>query len=117
MADCITKALSDPTFENIEEQLGEIKSCVLFEDNKFRWNGVSEKAKYLRDQVNLIRDENKELKRVITSSFVGGKMLDLDEIEFEKGVDQGYGNAKKSAKITRKNGAITFQTMAKSYQN
>ena len=80
MATCITKALSEPTFENIEEQLGEIKSCVLFEDNKFRWNGVSEKAKFLRDQVNHIKQENQNLKKVITSSFIGGRALDLEDL-------------------------------------
>lgn len=45
----ITKALSDPTFENLTEQLSEIKSHVYFEDNNFKWNGVNEKAKELRN--------------------------------------------------------------------
>lgn len=84
---------------------------MLFEDNKFRWNGVQEKAKYLRDQVNLIKEENQELRKVITSSFVGGRNVDLDDIELVTGL-ANYPN--KKPKITRSDGGITIQTVVKS---
>ncbi|EAS06197.2 hypothetical protein TTHERM_00326790 (macronuclear) [Tetrahymena thermophila SB210] len=115
IANSITKAISEPTFENIQNELENIKSYVLFEDNNFKSNGISEKAKYLRDQVKAISEENKLLRQTINSSFIGGRSIDISDLKIEEGLSQNYRTQKK-LKWSYKNGSINIQSQAKSYQ-
>jgi len=86
LAGSVAKALSDPTYANIQEQLADIKGAVLFDNNDFKWNSIQDKAKLLRDQVKIIKEESKDLRHTINTSFVGGKEIDLSEIELKTGL-------------------------------
>ena len=70
----------------------------MFDNNDFKWNSIQDKAKLLRDQVKIIKEESKELRHTINSSFVGGKEINLSEIELKTGLSQPN-NAKKAASI------------------
>ena len=59
----------------------------MFDNNDFKWNSIQDKAKLLRDQVKIIKEESKELLHTINSSFVGGKEIDLSEIEIKAGLN------------------------------
>ena len=38
-----------------------------------KWNSIQDKATLLRNQVNIVKQQSSELKKVINLSFVGGK--------------------------------------------
>jgi len=59
----------------------------LFDNNDFKWNSIQDKGKLFRDQVKIIKEESKELRHTINSSFVGGKEIDLSEIEIKAGLN------------------------------
>ena len=59
----------------------------MFDNNDFKWNSIQDKAKLLRDQVKIIKEESKELRHTINSSFVGGREVDLSEIELKIGLN------------------------------
>jgi len=62
----------------------------LFDNNDFKWNSIQDKAKLLQDQVKIIKKESKEFRCTINSSFVGGKEIDLSEIELKAGLHVEY---------------------------
>ena len=59
----------------------------MFDNNDFKWNSIQDKAKLLRDQVKIIKEESKDLRHTINSSFVGGKEIDFSEIELKAGLN------------------------------
>ena len=73
LAGSVAKALREPTYVNIQEQLADIKGLVLIDNNDFKWNSIQDKEKLSRDQVKIIKEEKKEIRYTINSSFVGGK--------------------------------------------
>ncbi|KAL4456262.1 hypothetical protein ABPG74_014223 [Tetrahymena malaccensis] len=77
----ITKALSLCEYDNIQEQLANIKKSIIFEKNKFLWNDASQKfltfTKIFSDLEKFKNQTNKK----ISQSFVGGLELCLDELE------------------------------------
>jgi len=70
----------------------------LFDNNDFKWINIQDKAKLLRDQVKTIKEESKDLRQTINSSFVGGKEIDLSKIELKTGLNEHY-IAKKAPRI------------------
>ena len=58
----------------------------MFDNNDFKWNSIQDKAKLLRDQVKIIKEEGKDLRHTINSSFVGCKEIHLSEIESKAGL-------------------------------
>jgi len=47
LAGSLAKAISEPTYENIQDQLAEIKGAVSFDNNQFKWNSIQDKEKFL----------------------------------------------------------------------
>ncbi|KAL4504375.1 hypothetical protein ABPG72_009821 [Tetrahymena utriculariae] len=79
----ITKALSLCEYDNIQEQLANIKKSIIFEKNKFLWNDASQKflsfSKIFSDLDKFKNQTNKK----ISQSFVGGLELSLDELKVQ----------------------------------
>jgi len=59
----------------------------LFDNNDFKWNSIQDKAKLLPDQVKVIKEETKDLRHTINSSYVGSREIDLSEIKLHTGLD------------------------------
>ncbi|EAR96326.1 hypothetical protein TTHERM_00188950 (macronuclear) [Tetrahymena thermophila SB210] len=92
LQNCITKALSLCEYDNIQEQLVNIKKSIIFEKNKFIWNDASQKFLTFSKIFNDLDKFKNQTNKKISQSFIGGYDIYLDELVVKNSnISGGFG--------------------------